>query len=223
VYAVGLLILGIVLYRVISTATPDDLKDYIIKNEKISRAYKNLQDDFKMYKIDIENTNRSFALGDSLYVHNLYYLESAENLQMTIRGKNNRIEQMVEYYSSLSDAPFKFYIKVTTDTGSGDDETGETTEENGENTDNSGQDYIILETVDEKTSGKDTDRYRYFVLSFDGVKINYAKTKVELYLFMNNTSREEAAFSEDNYIARFTLFDINTPKTKVQAKKFILE
>ena len=181
----------------VSTGLPKELKNYIIKSDKIEKAYKNLKDDFKMYKIDIRG---AFSMGDALFVDNVYYLESVENLQLTMRCKNSRIANINSDLNSLIPL-FRYYLKVSLDVDT---------------------DYIMLEPVNQSAFGKETDRYRYFVLSFDDVKIEYAKTKVELYVFMND-SDDEAAFDEDDYKARFTLFDVNMPKTKLQAKKFKLD
>jgi len=208
VYLMCILILLIVVFRLISTGDPKELKNYIAKNEKIERAYANLKDDFVMYRIDIRN---AFALGDALFADKIYYLESAENLQLTVRCKNNRMADINSDLNSLIPF-FKYYLKVSV---VDNDIAADEIDEYGANSD-----YVFLE-ADQTAFGKDTDRYRYFVLSFDDVKIDYAKTKVELYM-CGNGADFDAQILEDEYIARFTLFDINMPKTKMQVKKFKL-
>ena len=221
IYLTCLLILVIVVYRLISTGTPKELDHYIIRSPKIEDAYKNLKNDFKIYEIEVRS---AFAMGDAMFIEKVYYLESAENLQITVRCKNLKLAQLIlselgtvgdQTRSNNPTSPLKMHLKhsVTADVGE-TDETEETLE------DDTVQDYVILETVNAMTFGKSEDRYKYFVLSFDGVKIDYVKSTVRLYIFLAD---EENFPDEEAAIARFTIFDINTPKTKVQAKKFILE
>lgn len=222
VYAVCIFIVAIAVFRLISTADPKELKNYIIESEKIEKAYTDLKEDFKIYRIDIRD---SFSMGDALFVNNLYYLESVENLQITLRCKNSRFQDLLGSFNKANSIhPFKTYLKVSADIADiadGNDKNDET-KESTESEDEISQDYIILEPVNESAFSKDTDRYRYFVYSFDSVQINYAKTKVELYVFENSPD-SVALFDEEEYLARFTLFDVNMPKTRIQAKKFKLD
>ena len=214
VYSVALVIIGIVAARLIATSTPGELKNYIISSNKIERAYNisvDAKDEFKIYQIKLRSP---FGLGDNLFINNVYYLENAENLQLTLRCKNSRFE-------NLSGSFFKVYLKVTDTSGvfEIDVETGELNEapENASKAWHS----VILETVNQDIFGKNSNRYMYFVYSFDDVKINYADTKVELYVF-DNSSGDITEFDEDKALARFTLFDVNMPKLKINAKKFKL-
>lgn len=145
-----------------------------------------------------------------MFAENVYYLENAENLQLTLRYKNNALQGLLEA-SGINDydsaAPFKFFLKVS-DTGTAEEA--------------SGWDYMIFEPVNGSSFGKDTERYSYLTVSFDGVKIDYANTKAELYLLLNGGGGE-VIFDENETVARFTLFDINMPKTKMAAKKFKLD
>ena len=209
VYAVAALIIIVVAYRLIDTGMPNDLKNYIIKSDKIEKAYANLKADFKIYKIDVRN---SFSMGDALFVDNVYYLESVENFQLTLRCKNSKLEQMFEDNPAY---PFRYYLKVSSVNNDLVSDSIDSTVD--EETDYI-LDYVILQPMAENTFGKE-GRYRYFVLSFDDVQIAYAKTKVELYVTRNKTDGNYE-FDEDDYVGRFTLFDINMPKSKIQAKKF---
>ena len=208
------------IFRIITTGTPAELKNYIVKNASVEKAYSEFKNDLAIYEIDIRIP---FAIGDALFVDNIYYIEKAENLQLTLRFKTNRTDNIVHLHPEFLDSseyPFKFCLKVS-DTST---TTSEAADDDSE-VDLTGADwnYVILETVDEHTVGKVTDKYRYFVVSFDDVKINYANTKVELYMFANSPNRDgEFDFTEDEkkVLARFTVFDVNTPKSKVQAKKF---
>ena len=214
VYAVCLLIIGIVIYRLISTQLPEELKNYIIKSEKIEKAYADLKEDFRIYKISIRN---KYARGDAFSANNVYYLESAENLQLTLSCKNSELYEMADKYKADESSPFKFYLKIYEITKTAG--TDEITEP--ETTEYEPRDYIITEPSDIVLFGKSTDRYKYFVLSFDGVEIDYTKTKVELYIAIDSPL-EKTSFADGYYIARFTVYDVMTSKTKVNLKKFDL-
>ena len=214
IYSVCIFIIAITAYRLIASGAPDELKNYIITSDKIEKAHLtaiSAKDEFKIYKIDIRD---SFAIGDAIFADNIYYLENAENLQLTLRCKNSRLQAMFGYVPddevtiSLRPPFFKYYLKVSSVNPDADiDESSYI------------QDYVVLETVNESAFGKDSDRYRYYVLSFDGVQIEYATTKVELFAF-DSSSGIIPMFDENAYLARFTLFDINMPKEKIPAKKF---
>ena len=208
VYSVSLIVILITIYRFASMGIPTELKNYILASAKTEQAYAELKDDFLMYKFDILN---AFGMGDAFHADSVYYLESVQNLQLTLRCKAGRFSDL---FGSLPERdlirPFKAYLKISEI--SGDDES-----ESDANPD------VVLESIDEAKFGKfgkNGDSYVYFVYSFDDVAVDYTKTKLELYVF-DNTSETEALFDEDEYLARFTLFDVNMPKTKVQMKKFM--
>jgi len=213
VYIIASLIVIITAYRLISTGMPKELKNYIIKTEKIEQAYSNLKDDFKIYKIKIRDT---FSMGDALFADNIYYFENAESLQVTVRLKNSRLRELFEDYGEdNSTAFFVFYLKVSyvnpdINSTSELEETPYIL------------DFDILDVTNQSVLGEPDDKYQYITMNFDDVKINYANTKVELYVF-ENSALDEIVFDEDEYDARFTLFDINMPKTKLNVKKFDLD
>ena len=224
IYSVCILILAIVIYRLISTGLPKELNNYIIQSPEIRAAYKNLKDDFKIYQIDVRGT---FALGGALFIEKAYYLESAKNLQIILRCKNEKLARMIlsdpgvvgEHKDSNNPAaPLKTYLKLSEIADINETDITDITEET-DITDET-TDYIVLETAGAAAFGKSEDRYKYFVFSFDGVKIDYAGTKVEFYVFYDN-NRDEVMFDENEAVARFTIFDINMPKSKLQAKKFM--
>jgi hypothetical protein len=225
VYLVCLFILGTVIYRVISTGTPGELRNFIIQNQSVQRAYTEFKDDLVIYNISVR---QPFAIGDNLFADNVYYIENAENLQIMLRCKNER-------YRDLPGSIFRVLLKVTDTTAAGLDifdmydmydtrdthesESGadpEETEQRKE-TEEINDGVILLESVTEHAHGRETDRYRYFVYSFDGVKIDYANTRIELYVFLS----DEENFPEIDYsIARFTVFDRNMQKRRAEAKNF---
>jgi len=219
VYSICILIIIIVIYRLISTATPKELKNYLINSPKIEETYKNLKDDFMIYQIDVRIP---FALGDALFIEKVYYLESAENFQIMMRCKNEKLARLK--LSSL-DESFKVWLKLSTRKDTPETETSaEIFTETTENTTESG-DWItdcVIEPTTIKTFGKSSDRYKYYVYSFDGVKIDNVKSKVEFYIFDDDNSGE-IIYDEENALVRFTMFDINMSKKKVQMKKFTLD
>ena len=196
-YTVCLIILGTTAYRLISTATPGDLKNYIIKSQYIEQKHDELKKDFVIYSFKPSN---AFMLVDAMFVEKAYYLESAENFQVTIRCKNKVVRELLEFYTITMDSPFKYYLNVYPDFA--------------EDTEN----YIVLKPVSQETFGKDKDRYKYFVVSFDGVEIDYKKTKIELCMYLNDGNEEE------EYVESITLFNIGSnpgmTQKKIQAGKF---
>lgn len=201
VYSVSIIVIVVTIYRVVSIGMPSELKNYLVGSQRIEQAHASQNDDFVMYSLGIRN---AFGRGDAFFVDNVYYLESAETLQLTLRCKTSRFP--VLFGSSgepVLAQPFEAYLKIS-ETSGGDE-----------------LDYIVLETSDEVKFGKNNDRYVYFVYSFEDVAIDYANSKLELYVF-DNASAAAAPFDEDRCLARFTLFDINMPKTKVQLKKFTI-
>jgi len=207
IYLLCILILAVLIYRFVSTGLPKELKNYIIKNPEIEETYNKLKDKFKIYKMDIRNP---FGWGDALFIENVYYLENAENLQFTMRCKTNRFEYFSDSINSASSIrAFGAYLKVSEITGV--DETSD-----------AAQNYIVIEHNHSQQFGEFTDRYIYFVFNFDGVKIDFENSRVELYIFTNSFS-DVAPFDEDKALARFTIFDVTMSMTKMQAKKFNLD
>jgi len=221
IYAIGLLIIGIVIYRFISTATPSELKNYIIKSDTIEKAYSesvSAKEEFKIYRLEMRNP---FSLGDALFVLNPYYLENAENLQLTLRCKNSEVQNLIGSYNYDDDntSKFYYYLKITDTTPINETKTeSETSETEVKAIPN----YRFIEPVNSSSFGEAADRYKYFTVSFDGVKIDYANTKVEFYVFVSRYDGN-TVYDEANYLARFTIFDINMPKTKLNAKNFKID
>jgi hypothetical protein len=172
--------------------TPKELENFIIKSDPIEKAYAARKDDFVIYEIKVRDF---FAIGDALFIDSVYYFESAETLQFTLRCKNSALERI----TNGSDDPFRLTLNVFTEEA----EEGKAAE--------------AAEPSAMQSLNKAGDRYVYFVYSFGGVKIDYAKSKAELYIFF----AEEENYPDTDYSAdRFTLFDINTQKEKIPAKKF---
>jgi len=187
IYSVCIFIAASVIFRLITTGPPGELKNYIIKSESVAGAYAKSGNDLIIYKIDVRS---SFALGDALFIDNVYYIEAAENLQLTLRLKTSRFPDL------KGETPFRPLLTL------GLDDERE----------------VIRPSVCYPT-GKPENKYRYFSYSFDGVKINYAKSILELFIFLEN----EENFPDEEYAAaKFMIFNINMPKSKVPAKNFDL-
>ena len=203
VYSVSIIVIVISAYRCVSIAMPAELKNYIIESQEIERARDELGDGFVMYTLEIRSP---FGRGDAFFADNVYYLESAGTLQCTLRCKTNRFPDVFGDPKETALArPFKTYLKISEAPG----EENQAAEE--------GQ-YELLEAEDEAGFGKNGDSYVYFVYSFRGVKIDYEKSKLELYVFDDTSGT--AFFDEDGCMARFTLFDVNMEKKKIQLKQF---
>lgn len=207
VYVLLVIIMAIIIMRLISINDPKDSK-LILADDKIESDIKNLGSDFTMYTIDIRD---SFDLEDAFFVNNVVYLESSQNLQLTLRCKKNRFADILTGLKSMHNVQYdkpdyaallKLYLKVTTKSADG------------------GDDAVDIKEV-YQDHNFETDKYEYIRLSFSGVKIDYVKTKLQLYLFATDANGS-AEFSEDDAIAQFTLFDINMPKAKANIKNFKL-
>jgi len=171
----------------------------MIKTESAEKTYAALKEDFIIYKIKVRDF---FAVGDAVFISDVYYLESAKSLQLTVRIKNNDIKQILG--ESVQKTPFKLFLSVFTKEGQ---------DEKGAVCGNSAR----IDPSDKNAFGNDESRYRYFVYSFENVEIDYANSTVELYIFPGD---EENFPNEEYAMARFTIFDINMPKEKLPAKKF---
>jgi len=196
--SVSLIVIAIVIYRCASVGMPSEVKNRIIGNKEIERAHAELGDGFLMYKLEIRNP---FGAGDAFFCDNAYYLESAKTLQLTLRCKTSRCGALLEPFEE-GGRPFAAYLKIS----------GEESEEVEE---------TVLQSANEAKIGKNRDNYVYFVYSFEGVAIDYKNSKIEFCIF-DNEPGTMAPFEEGEYMARFTLFDVNMPKTKLKLKNFSL-
>lgn len=226
VYAVVILMLAVVFSRLMILKDPKDI-NVILTDEKISAEIANLGNNFIVYKISAPNP---FVFGDVFYINNIVYLESSENLQITLRCKKNRFENLLkdlqtDGYKSYSGL-LAFYLKVSTKSEAADeideiDEVDETDKtdapDKSKNPDESKNADYTADAIDiSHQYNFETENYEYIRLSFDGVKINYAKSKVELYVWPEYTTE----YNDGEFIARIIIFDIITPKEKVKIKNF---
>jgi len=207
VYIVCIFFIGIFAIRLFGTSHPGELKNYIIPNEKIKASYAELENDFKIHQLQIRDV---FTLGDALFASNVYYLESADNLQLTIRCKNSSLNELNERYNTDIEKPFGYYLKIYNDFT------------------NNQNDYIIITASNEEMFGKPSDRYSYIIVNFDGVEIDVdsADIKVELYLTLNKITEPGAEdniiLDEPDDIARFNLLDRTISLKKLRARDFDL-
>ena len=74
-----ILIVGIVIFRQISSATPRKLQNYLISNPEIKEAYMDLKDDLKIYQIDTKiHPYDVNEIDDALSIEKVYYIEDTE-------------------------------------------------------------------------------------------------------------------------------------------------
>ena len=146
VYLLCIIIIIIVIYRSVSIGTPKELENYIIITPAIEESYKNLKDKFTIYEIDLRNP---FGWGDALFIAKLYYLENAENLQITLRCKTGRFEFLSDPFWVVSSIrPFGAYAKLSVISADGESE------------DDSAQDHII-HSYASNMFGNYSDKYIY--------------------------------------------------------------
>ena len=211
IYLIILFIFIIVIVRLCASGDPKEYSPLLI-SEKTGTDIENLGDSYIIYNIDLRSP---FAIGDALFVRDVVYLESSENFQLTLRCKKNRFDPILENLELTEyndcNGLLKLYLKITTrQEPTGDTGTAETTED--------GTETIIVES-NKNLHGviKSNSNYEYIRTDFDGVKIDYNKSKVQLYVFPANIE-----YNEDEYLVKITLFDVNMSKSKTKIKNFIL-
>lgn len=206
-YMTPLVIVLIVAIRLVSSGDPQESGN-ILNTYAFESAYQNLGGDFLMYKIRVKD---NFEIGDALCVLDVLYLESSHDLQLTLRGKKNRFEEICSVLdlTSVNYADLlKLYLRVTTKIPA-------------DNSDEIPQETFVADIFEISESYLfENERYEYIRVNFSDIYVDYAKTKLELFIFDKLREFSPEDLDNSHYIARFTLFDINMPKEKVKADKF---
>lgn len=237
VYIIVALILAAIIIRLSTTKDPKEA-ELILADHKIGTDINNLGEDFIIYKIQPPNP---FAIDDAIFLANVVYLESSENLQITVRCKKNRFENILKNMESDDYINYaelvKFYLKVSTKSEiseisekseishetehTDEDEMGSTDAANETNeTNNVIETENLIDYFD--VSQKyvfDNERYEYIRISFDGVKIDYTNSKVELFILPEYMTVD---YDPEKFLVRFIVFDLLTPKSKEKIKNFDL-
>ncbi|MCL2099007.1 MAG: hypothetical protein FWH24_01040 [Oscillospiraceae bacterium] len=206
-YLTPALIVLIVAVRLVLSGDPPESR-LIINTQSLESAYRNLGDDFIMYEINVRNP---FALGDTFYTADILYLESSGDLQLSFRGKKNKLEELRSHlnvsegnYADLLSLYIRAETRIPADA---DDKIGEET---------------VLTEIFEVSARYlfETGRYEYIRVNFSGIEIDYRRTKLELFAFGQADVYELGDWDIADYLARLTLLDINMPREKVKIGKF---
>lgn len=182
VFSICILILAIIVFRSISVGTPKELKNYITGSHE---EYKKTNNDVKITQINAINRfskdmQNPLEYDESLCIESIYYIEDAKNLQIILKCKNIEIQPMI----LNSEEPFVLFLTINT-------LNDITLKENAE---------LIAWNDSSSTAeifGKNTDKYQYFVYSFDDVTIDYGVSQVDLQISIN---------SEDNARWQFLIY-----------------
>ena len=196
VFSLCILIITFIIFRSISITIPKELQNYLAKNYE---EYINRNDDFKIIEI---NANNRFSLdkqnpleySDALFIETIYYLEDIKKLQIVLRYKNMEIQPII----LNSEEPFVACLSNNTLNDNSNIEWKDWTAEWTSWYDVSSNPTIF---------GKSTDKYQYFVYSFDNVAIDYGLSMVTLQVFINNNKEvKEIVTNKENELGQFTIY-----------------
>jgi hypothetical protein len=180
VFLVCILILALIVFRSISGETPKDLENYITGRHE---EYKNSKNAGKITQINpvsrfSKDLQNPLEYDESLVIETVYYIEEAKNLQIILKCKNIEIQPLI----SNSKEPFVLFLTINT---LNDIELKENAE--------------LITWGDSASNaeifGKNTDKYRYFVYSFDDVVIDYGASQVNLQVSVNDENNMRWQFS----------------------------
>ena len=212
--SIPLLVIITLIVRIAMDNDPPE-SQFILNNSIIrNSSNSNNLEDFVVYSIRLRNP---FTNGDTFRVSDAVYLESSRDLQLTLRSKKNRFEDLrnalnapesTEKFSDL----LRLYVRVTTriptDTGGVRGET------------------LVREVIEISADVPpllfENNNYEYMRVSFGGIYIDYRCTMSRLDLFIFDNIREINLGDLDNarYLGRVTLFDINMPRERTNLSNF---
>ncbi|GHV14472.1 hypothetical protein FACS1894219_10560 [Clostridia bacterium] len=196
-YTLYLLIFALfafIIVRIMLMGDPDKARDILNTPaiaEEMSAAQRESGDE--AFTVQAINVREPFAVGDMMHLSDTVYLERAKTLQLTLRIKTE------DFRESFTDEPtsgnFAFYLVATRDLKIGNPEPEAVTQE--QTIHEFGRDRVFAES-----------KYTYRVMSFPDVDIDYKNTKVEFFIV------PVGEFLEETAIARFLIYDVNTPTDK---------
>jgi len=201
------IVLLIIIIRLVSSGDPPESR-MIMNTYNFETAYHNLGNDFVMYKINVRSP---FAINDTFCVVDAFYLESSRDLQLSFRGKKNRFEELrailnisSENYADL----IKLYLRVTTSVIT--DIPGEVQEET-----------LVTEIFEISARYLfENDRYEYIRVNFSDIKVDYRRTRLELFAFDKLREYDLDDLNNAEFLARITIFDIHMPKERARVERF---
>lgn len=203
-YGIPALMILTLIVRVATSGDPPEAR-HMLNTGAIESAYRNLGGEFALYSIRVRNP---FTHGDTFRVVDVMYFESARDLQITLRSKKNRFENLwnsagapaqVEDFHSL----LKLYMRVTTNIY--------------EETDGVQQRRTEREVFEVSASYMfENARYEYMRVNFSDVYIDYRRSRVDLFIFHDFREIDSDDLNNADYLGRVTIFDANMPRQATQ-------
>lgn len=160
-------VVGIIAWRILSSGVPTEMKA-LIPNEKLSAAYR--ENDGKLnifYQGDLDNITRTEYNSGYFSVHNVAFIDEAEQLQVVVRHNSSTLEKLKEDLN-LPEADAResdvFDIQITVMY----DLTPENKADNDGNTPSAVK-KVTYRASESKTFQKNLYNYKKYVV--DGIKI----------------------------------------------------
>ena len=205
------LVILIIIVRVLTSGDPPESR-VILNTPAFEAAHRLLGDDFEMHRFNLRNPFTPLG-GDIFHVGYVFYLASSNDLQLSLRGKADRFEELLAFLNAHGDNFYdlvNLYLRVTTRMLV--DVPGEVREE------------TLVSEIFEATTRFffETDRYKYVRVNFHGVEVDFARTRVELFIFdrLRDYNIELNLDMAAEYLTRITLFDIHMPRQRARVARF---
>ena len=224
VYLLIAFIYGVFMIKIFTSCDPSESKILLFDDDAITVYHSIGEENFVLYDI---KSRDNFGDGDTFFIDNVVYLESSEQLQFTMRYKKNRLDSYREVYYSQVDE-YKRYSGNLLEVF---DLTLQVSNMSSDLEPSFHQEYYTYQF--------ETDNYYYHRVNFNNIKIDYRESKVELFVTLSGiesvahrimlveafttsgtNSINIEKITEGDYFARFTIFDINTAKEKINMNKY---
>lgn len=206
-YAIPLLIIAIVIVRLASANDPPE-SGHILYTDSVARAHGVFGDDFIIHRVSVRNP---FTRGDTFRVLDVLYLESSHDLQLTLRSKKNRFEElrelvglpMAEAFSDLVTLYLRGTTRVITEDGDIREET------------------IIREVYEVSAYFEfENNSYEYIRVHFGNIYVNRITTRLDLFIVDNGREINLDDLDNSEYLGRISIFDINMARSRENINRF---
>jgi len=206
-FALPAIVLLIIIIRLFMYGDPPESR-VILNTPAFEPIHTRLGDDFIMHTISLRNL---FTRGDTFCVADVLYLESSGDLQLSLRAKKNRLDDLSEHLSIPAERfadLLKLYMRVTTSYLI--DIPGEIREE------------TLVSEVFEVSQRYlfETNRYEYIRVNFPGINMDFRRTRLELFIFDINSEYDLENLDHAGFLGRVTIFDINMPRERANINRF---
>ena len=206
-YAIPLLIIVIVIVRIATMNDPPE-SNTILYTDSVARAHGVFGDDFIIQRVNVRNP---FTRGDTFRVLDVLLLESSHDLQLTLRSKKNRFEDLRELIGDPNAENFSdlitLYLRGTTRVIT---EDGDIREE------------IIVREVYEVSAyfTFENNNYEYIRVHFGDIYANRITTRLDLFIVCNVREIDIDDLDNSVYLGRISIFDINMARSRENINRF---